>query len=847
MSLTRAEATEAFKEALEWANRRNIFSGGGGSSGSSAPTAPSSSGFSDSVKKETTAAAGAFVGLGKAGLDVSQQLLIGGARISDATGALSKNLQGLDKDGSILGKTLEFVSSGAHKLGVNIDQNVDLWRRLSDSGASFGNDIIAMKEQASNARMTLEEMSEVVRVNTTNLAGLGPTVSQSVAAFSRVSKEMYDSGAGEQLRAMGYTTKELNDVLAVSLSNRKISDLRDEAGRKKAYESAASLATEMDAVAKITGQSKQQQLDELRRREADGQRQAAIDSAIAKGGENAKAAFDILETTSKAGGTTFQKLAQDIAAMKRPSEGMEEAYAALGPETQKLLQRAGEAARAGNEAEAKRLTEQALEARANFQKTETYRTLAAQGLKTFSDQYGEGGAFRKSMDAAGGSVEGLKKSVKDAQAGLEVDPTTGERVSKDATKAITEFAVNVESRGRDVTKALTDQLIVPLTEKIGPKLKVVSDKLSDPKFVTGFEKDIKTGRVGQEAKSTILDATTNKEISGLINSNDRNAGEVRKLLQLLQSDATRDKTTSKLESLAREKGQDVSTFINSAMANKGAGVAALNKQLESALSPEDLKKMQTERADIEKKREASKNSVLGRNAAADISMDRGTTMGEGLGKAIGEIGLFINKPGKVEVTNFGELPRRAEGGFVNKPELSIIGEAGPEFVLNQPQMKSLITGLSSKNLELMSQGIDISKISKEISTTISATPGTSSAVDPQRTQPSMSNISFGPNGMPTFRQAEAAKESIGTKSPAEIAAKKEAEQAVREAKVEKLKPENSTPAAVTTKSSTLDDVTKELIRLNKLMSQFVDDHKEIGTKQIRATRSSGSANINERI
>ena len=117
---------------------------------------------------------------------------------------------------------------------------------------------------------------------------------------------------------------------------------------------------------------------------------------------------------------------------------------------------------------------------------------------------------------------------------------------------------------------------------------------------------------------------------------------------------------------------------------------------------------------------------------------------------------------------------------------------------------------------------------------------------------SLGGLSFGPNGMPTFRQAEAAKNSLPDKSPekeAEIKAMKaEAAKSLEDAKRGSGSESDAGKSRVTStgKTSNLDDVVKQLNQLNTLMSQFVDDHKDLGAKQIRAARSS-SANINERV
>lgn len=875
MSITQREMTDAFIDALKWASANKLplggsSTGGGGSAPSSTPSGSSGVNPLDALKKEGGAAAGAITGLGKAGLDISESLLIGGARVKDATNALKNNFQGLDRDGSILGKSLKFVSEGADKLGVHLDENIDTWRNLSKTGASFGNDIISMKEQASNARMTLRELSEVVQTNTSNLAGLGPTMSQSIKVFTGMSNDFFKSGLGENLRQMGYQTKDLNDILAVNLSNRRITDLQTAAGQKRALESAAALATEMDAVAKITGKNKEEQLRNLRSLQEDGQAQAALQLMIRKGGEGVRDAFNSVYTSAAKGGDEFQRMTKEFVTMGRPSEAMRDQFALAGEETRRYLAEARAATLAGDKKRADEAMALATEAYLRNKQSTTQLTLAANAVGSTAESYKSALPSIRAMEAAGGSIDKLGKQVDAAQKGLEVDPKTGERISRDATKQITEFAVNIESRGRDVTKALTDNLIIPLTEKVGPRLKTFNDQLKDPKFIEDLSKQVKTGRIRGEASGSVMEALTDKEtvakLNSAISSTDKNAAEVTKLSELLRSESNKDKIAAKLDELAKKQGTDVQTVINNAMANKGAGVASLNRELESVLTAEDKRRMANEKTETEKRKEERRSSTVGRAAAADIAGGRDTTatFGESVGKAIADVGLFISKPGLVTIDN---LNKRAEGGYVSKPEITSLAEEGPEFVLNQPQMKSLIQGIGQ------SSSIDISKISKEITTTISSVSGGNATtvkgpdlsrnsskellkaqgIDPdamiaEAKKPSLSNLSFGPNGMPVFRQAEAAKQGLPDRSPEKAAedsreARRVASQ--REQATAKAPDERTTTA--TAKPASLDDVVKQLDHLNKLMNQFVADHKEIGTKQIRAARSIGSSNINERI
>lgn len=736
MTLDRATLTDAFVDALRQANRAGYIggSGMGGGGGGGGAGGGGSSGFDSGLKKEGEGLKDSFIGAGKAGIEFGAKLFEGGARVSDATGALSKGLQAAGMGGSYLGKAFSTSADLLNKLGTNIDQNVDTWRKLSDTGASFNNDIFEMKNQASNARLSIAEMSDVVRKNSENLAGLGATVGQSTKEFSKVSDKFFSEGLGTNLTRMGYNTKELNDVLAVSVSSMRLKDLQEKGGAERAAKSAAALATEMDEVAKITGKSKQEQLDDLRRKQADGQRQAAIDLAIQRGGAGAAEAFNQITTTAAMGGKNFQKLAEDVAAMGRPSEGMEGAYAALGSEAQKLLQEAGAAARSGNQELAQQRVKEAAEARARFQQTEEYRTLAAQGLKEFGDQYGEGKPLRKAMEAAGGSMKDLEKSVKDAQAGI--DPDTGK---KSPGAAITEFAVDVESRGRDLTKALNDNITQPLVNKIGPQLKKFSDELNlgDPKKFkeAGVGKLVDSMAAPQakaEAKSA-LDSQIREQFKEGIKKDDPTAKEIAKLNSLITSGATSGATATRLREMAKEKNTDIESIIKDAMANKGAGVADLNKQLQQSLTQKEQQQFEREQSGERPKWMSRANKSVAEdlgNAAGSVV----STVGQGI-TGFGD--LFSKTPGKVEVTNF---PTRHEGtvgktGQLFEPtDFFGIMKKG-ETMLTPEQLTDLVKGSKGAGLsdsmaalqqsmkaaeKSASPKLDVSALSSQFTKTISS-------------------------------------------------------------------------------------------------------------------------------
>ena len=712
MSITKAEMVEALREASKLGYLGGSGGGGGGSGGSGA-----SSGADWS--KKFTGAADAAKDLGGAALGAGSKIAEGGARMHDATDALSKGFAGLGAGSGAFGAALAKGTQGLAALGQNIDQNVDTWRKLSDTGLAFGNDIMAMKDQASAARMSIAEMSEVMQKNNSSMLGFGATSADSAKKLSKMSNEFFTSGLGEQLRGMGYTTKELNDVLAVSISGSKLKDLKDKDGQDRSLKAAASLATEMDAVAKITGQSKQEQLDELRRKATDGQRMAAIDEAIAKGGVGAKEAFDAISANGKLMGPQFQKLAEDMASMGRPSEGMEAAYGLLSSDAKKLMNEAGEAARSGDRERAAMLTKQAAAEQAAFQNTSQYRTMAAQaGIKETQESYAQGAKFRNALADAGGNINNVEESMKklddqvkkEQQAGGKDDPNAS------AGASITRFAVDVESRGRDLTKALNDQVIQPLVKDIGPRIKdagkamgitaqkgdvskedqktidaekdpakkaalqsaaedkkaatLIDRNLAEP-MKAGYDKarinrDVKTeagpgGSAGQDGAGSSTSPLHKDvvEFNRLITGNQKQQDATLKVLERLAVEQT--KATGK---------PVTANEVAVSATNKPGGMAEIVKEIKKELGDSGGATV------VDPNKGSGKTRLPGKEDKPIEALGKGV---EALG------GLFTTTPGKVFVTG---VEAAAGGGIVDKPSLKLVGEAGPEAIFNQSQLEN---------------------------------------------------------------------------------------------------------------------------------------------------------------
>ena len=172
----------------------------------------------------------------------------------------------------IVGKTVDQVKklgTAAEKVVTPLQKMNEVFENLSTTGNTFGNDIIKMQIAAANSRMPLEDFAKLLQENNTTMGTLAGSVGKGSQVFADLAKSFHASGLAENLRQMGFSSRELNEVLALQVGFQKSTYENSVEGQKKATAAAASLAMEMDALTQITGQSRKDQEENLKKVQAD--------------------------------------------------------------------------------------------------------------------------------------------------------------------------------------------------------------------------------------------------------------------------------------------------------------------------------------------------------------------------------------------------------------------------------------------------------------------------------------------------------------------------------------------------------------------------------------------------
>ena len=397
------------------------------------------------------------------------------------------------------GKAADAVKEAYNKVAPGIEKGLDTWRELSKVGAGFSNDVVGMTAAAFGARMPLQEFAGIIGKNAENMLGFGGTVTRGAEDFAKMSKRMFDEYGTQtdQLRQMGYTNKELNEILLMQGSIQRGSFKDAQAREKATIESATKLATEMDEMAKLTGKSREEQMANMKKAQADMQFEAAIRlKTQGMSAEDAKKFEDNArkqygEAQLRGQGQMFKEVFATGQIMSKEAAiqaSLNQEHAAA---TRKQAQVSGDS----------KLTADQREMQANAAAAEGRRAAAADmnntaklQLMTLGDA---GGAASKALnDSAGAQIQQVRGLEAIAAANkLNMDTDEGRREAQriqneeikksqegknkegDSVSGATKAVVNLGARVGDAESAIANKLVLPLNRDVSPALGRFADRL----------------------------------------------------------------------------------------------------------------------------------------------------------------------------------------------------------------------------------------------------------------------------------------------------------------------------------------------------------------------------------
>ena len=176
-------------------------------------------------------------------------------------------------EGSISAFTDNVV--GLKTLGNRLGVNIETFRQLSQSGANFGKSIVDLRLAAGEAALPLDDFATLVANNSQNLAALFGSTTQGakrIAELGRITREV----GIERLAPLGLTVEEINETLLLNLDSQRRTGILNRLTDAQQRDSAISLAEQLDRLAKLTGQLRDELRAQIEQQKANERFQAAL-------------------------------------------------------------------------------------------------------------------------------------------------------------------------------------------------------------------------------------------------------------------------------------------------------------------------------------------------------------------------------------------------------------------------------------------------------------------------------------------------------------------------------------------------------------------------------------------
>ena len=371
-------------------------------------------------------------------------------------------------DSSLAGAAIDKFTAPLKAATKYVGDSIDTFSRLSETGNSFNNDIIGMKVAAANTRMSFDDFSIMMTKNNgevgKSFAGLGGSVAKGGQAFTEFSKTFFDSGVAENLLQMGYRSKDLNEVLATQIGFQKSSTDTSVAGQIKTAAAAADLAMEMDLIAKQTGKTRKEQEAGLEKAKADGQIEAKMRLiGLTQGADaekEARSGFAKQLAQAQAMGTD-QIFKEMFATGTVRSQEAAMQMALLGQAARETANSA-KALSKGNIEASQSAMESAKEGNLKNQTSVAQLQIAATGLGPAAD------VMKKNIETNDAAFQGASKTAK--AMGIEMGEVTKilgaqKKAIQDEQQArhgATSAMIAAQARLQDATAAVANKVVAPL-------------------------------------------------------------------------------------------------------------------------------------------------------------------------------------------------------------------------------------------------------------------------------------------------------------------------------------------------------------------------------------------------
>ncbi len=222
-----------------------------------------------------------LIGLIDKQIDSTENLIDTNDKILEQSKKLGDSFIGLGKaafqgEGSISAFTDNVKGLGL--LGNRLDVNIETFRQLSQTGANFGQSIVQLRTAAASAALPLDDFAALVASNSQNLAALFGSTTQGAQAIARLGAITREVGI-ERLAPLGFTVDEINETLLLNLDSQRRTGILNRLTDTQRTRSAINFAEQLDRLAKLTGQQREELRQQIEQQKNNERFQAFLQTA----------------------------------------------------------------------------------------------------------------------------------------------------------------------------------------------------------------------------------------------------------------------------------------------------------------------------------------------------------------------------------------------------------------------------------------------------------------------------------------------------------------------------------------------------------------------------------------
>lgn len=196
--------------------------------------------------------------------------------------------------GGTLGAVFGAVAGAAEKTYKSFQQAAEV-------GANFGGSIGDMIDAATGAGLTIDQFSGIIAKSGESLALLGGTTANGAKRLAELGRGIRDSNLGNELAALGYTTEAINSGLATYSGMLAKTGALQGMNNQQLIQSTGTYLKNLDAVSKLTGQSKKELEDARQQRMKDAQFRMIMSKMDAASQENLQMLMDTIPEEHREG------------------------------------------------------------------------------------------------------------------------------------------------------------------------------------------------------------------------------------------------------------------------------------------------------------------------------------------------------------------------------------------------------------------------------------------------------------------------------------------------------------------------------------------------------------------